>query len=71
MLWGALCAALLMAQPISPQVPQGSDIPKGHTYLPVVIEEDFATIMARDKQAKPEVMQRQRELLEPRYDLSG
>lgn len=44
--------------------------PKGHTYLPVVIDEDFATTMARDKEAKPEVMQRQRELLEARYDLS-
>jgi hypothetical protein len=45
--------------------------PKPQSYLPVVIEEDFGTVMARDKAAKPEVMQRQRTLLEERYDLSN
>ena len=45
--------------------------PKGQTYLPVVIEEDFTAIMARDMQAKPEVMRQQRELIEARYDLSS
>jgi hypothetical protein len=44
---GVFCAAVLMVQPISAQAPQGSDTPKGHTYLPVVIEEDFATRLGR------------------------
>jgi hypothetical protein len=38
-------------------------------YMPV-IEQDFATVRARDQGAKPEVMQRQRTLLTERYDLS-
>jgi hypothetical protein len=40
------------------------------SFLPVVITEDFATIMQRDKAAKSEVMQRQTALLGERYDLS-
>ena len=40
------------------------------TYMPVVIEETFEQIMERDAAAKPAVMERQRELLEQRYDLS-
>jgi cytochrome c peroxidase len=40
------------------------------SFLPVVITEDFATIMQRDKAAKFEVMQRQTALLGERYDLS-
>jgi cytochrome c peroxidase len=35
-----------------------------------VVEQDFATVRARDVAAKPEVMQRQRTLLDARYDLS-
>ncbi|MBI5125307.1 MAG: cytochrome B6 [Planctomycetes bacterium] len=44
---------------------------KGSSYAPVVIKEDFATIMARMKTAKPEVMKRQMDLLNERYDLSN
>jgi cytochrome c peroxidase len=40
------------------------------SYSPVDIKEDFATTMARMKQAKPEVMKRQMDLLNERYDLS-
>jgi len=40
------------------------------SYAPVVIQEDFATTMARMKAAKPEVMKRQMDLLAERYDLS-
>jgi cytochrome c peroxidase len=40
------------------------------SYAPVVIKEDFATIMARMKKDKPKVMARQMELLKKRYDLS-
>jgi cytochrome c peroxidase len=43
--------------------------PTGPIYMPVV-EQDFATVRARDQAAKPEVMQRQRTLLDARYDLS-
>jgi cytochrome c peroxidase len=39
------------------------------SYAPVAVHEDFKTIMARMKAAKPEVMQRQQKLLEERYDL--
>lgn len=40
------------------------------TYLPVVIEQDFQTIMKEDAKQRPKVMKRQRKLLEQRYDLS-
>ncbi|MEK7241925.1 MAG: cytochrome B6 [Planctomycetota bacterium] len=43
---------------------------KGSSYAPVVIKEDFATIMARMKTARPEVMKRHLDLLNERYDLS-
>ncbi|HIJ70737.1 MAG TPA: cytochrome B6 [Planctomycetes bacterium] len=53
----------------------GIDSVKGDTkapssYAPVVIKDTFDDIMARMKAAKPEVMQRQMELLKERYDLS-
>ncbi|HXX33007.1 MAG TPA: cytochrome B6 [Thermodesulfobacteriota bacterium] len=41
------------------------------SYSPVVIKESFETIMARMKAAKLEVMKRQMDLLEERYDLSN
>jgi cytochrome c peroxidase len=41
------------------------------SYSPVVIKESFATIMDRMKAAKPEVMGRQMDLLNERYDLSN
>ena len=44
---------------------------KASSYSPVDIKEDFATIMARMKAAKPEVMKRQMDLLGERYDLSN
>jgi cytochrome c peroxidase len=44
---------------------------KASSYSPVVIREDFATIMARMKAAKPEVMKRHMDLLSERYDLSN
>jgi cytochrome c peroxidase len=40
------------------------------SYAPVDIREDFATTMARMKDAKPEIMKRQMVLLHERYDLS-
>ncbi len=44
---------------------------KKSSYAPVVINEDFASIMERMKAAKPEVMKRQMDLLNERYDLSN
>jgi len=43
---------------------------KETSYAPVVITEEFDSIMARMKAAKPEVVERQMDLLEARYDLS-
>lgn len=40
------------------------------SYAPVVVTEDFQTIVARMEAAKPEIMKRHRALLEERYDLS-
>jgi cytochrome c peroxidase len=44
---------------------------KTSSYAPVDIKESFATIMARMKAAKAEVMKRQMDLLNQRYDLSN
>lgn len=44
---------------------------KPSSYSPVVITEDFATIMSRMKAAKPEVMKKHMDLLSERYDLSN
>jgi cytochrome c peroxidase len=41
------------------------------SYSPVDIKEGFASIMARMKAAKPEIMKRQMDLLDDRYDLSN
>jgi cytochrome c peroxidase len=43
---------------------------KESSYAPVVITEDFDSIVARMKTAKPAVMKRQMDLLKERYDLS-
>lgn len=40
------------------------------TYMPVVVVREFAEVMQEDVAAKPQMMQRQRELLQGRYDLS-
>ena len=66
--FGILLAALLvLVGGVSPQ--QAAQQPS--SYAPVVITEDFATIMARMKAAKAEVMKRQMDLLNERYDLSN
>ena len=43
---------------------------KPSSYSPVVIQEDFASVMSRMSAAKAGIMQRQKALLEERYDLS-
>lgn len=45
--------------------------PKGSSYAPVDIKEDFAATMGRMKKDKPAVMKRQMDLLAERYDLSN
>jgi len=41
------------------------------SYSPVVIQEEFATVMSRMSSAKAGIMRRQQSLLEERYDLSN
>lgn len=41
------------------------------SYAPIAIKESFETVMARMKAAKPDVMKRQMDLLNDRYDLSN
>src|ERR1039457_5719359 len=43
---------------------------KSSSYSPVVIQEDFASVMSRLSAAKPDIMQRQKALQAERYDLS-
>jgi cytochrome c peroxidase len=40
------------------------------SYLPVVVTEDFSTMMKRMKAGKPDILARQKQLLAERYDLS-
>src|SRR4030042_2872000 len=51
--------------------PGGHAAEKVSSYAPVVIKEDFATVMSRMKAEKSKVMARQMELLNKRYDLSN
>jgi cytochrome c peroxidase len=66
-----LAAVLLLGVSVFQRAPAQDAGPKGSSYMPVDIKEDFATILARMKAAKPEVMQRQMDLLTARYDLSN
>ena len=49
-------------------IPEKVD-PVHETYLPVMIEQDFESIMQQDTEQKPQVMEQQKQLLERRYDL--
>jgi len=52
--------------------PRAQEIqPKGSSYAPVDLKEDFAAVMARMKAAKPAVVKRQMDLLHHRYDLAN
>jgi cytochrome c peroxidase len=76
---GVASAALIvlgvgMAQdPKKPEAKKQDTPPKRgeSSFSPVVVTEDFPSIMSRMSKAKPEVMQRQMKLLEERYDLSN
>jgi len=63
--WVLIPAALVLLG-----VSYAQDVEKRSSYAPVDIREDFASILARMKAAKPEVMSRQMDLLAERYDLA-
>ncbi len=66
----SLCAFVLLASSVPAQEPD--PVPKGDdpaTYLPVVLEKDFDQILREDTEARPAILERQRSLLEQRYDL--
>jgi cytochrome c peroxidase len=54
------CGAALLAQDKKPS-----------SYLPVVVPEDFASVMKRMSAAKPGLMKKQAALLEERYDMAN
>ncbi len=58
-----------IAQPPTNDKPDKSPSKQPQTYMPVVAEEDFTTVMEKDASDKAGVMGRQRTLLESRYDL--
>jgi len=64
-----LCLVLFFSAGLHAQLPEGVD-PIHETYLPVVIDKDFKTIMQEDVAAEPAFGKRQTELLQRRYDLS-
>jgi cytochrome c peroxidase len=64
---GMLAASLVSVVAAYSQEPQK----KVSSFAPVAIQEDFATIRARMEAAKPQVMERQENLLKARYDLSN
>ncbi len=69
---GIFCTVFLVmciVYAVNAQVPAQVD-PLVEIYMPVVIDEDFGTIMARDVAARPRIMDRQMTLLKRRYDLS-
>ena len=66
-----LTAVLLICLGVGASADAQESGKKGSSYMPVDIKEDFAAIMARMKGAKPEVMKRQMDFLNERYDLSN
>jgi cytochrome c peroxidase len=65
-LLGTLAMGMIVLGAPSAQEPK-----KGTSYSPVDIKENFASILARMKAAKPEVMKRHLDLLNSRYDLAN
>jgi len=63
--WALIPTALLLLG-----VAYAQEVEKRSSYSPVDIHEEFASILARMKAAKPEVMSRQMALLAERYDLT-
>lgn len=66
--FGSRCAGVLAL--LLPMSLTGAENPPPSSYAPVVAQEDFQTVMKRMSAAKPQVVQRQKDLLSARYDLS-
>ena len=71
----ALPALLFLAPPqeVGGQEPRQGlppEVDTGESYIPVVQERPFQEVFQQDSAMQPEVMQRQQQLLESRYDLS-
>ncbi len=67
---GALFTGGLFGQEPEGEPPKIKDVGVADSFLPVVIDEDFDDVFAKDTAEKEDFMQRQRKLLEERYDLS-
>ena len=71
---GSLARALVLVLALAVLVAAGltkvQGAEKATSYAPVDLKENFESVMARMKAAKPAVMQRQMDLLNQRYDLS-
>jgi cytochrome c peroxidase len=63
--WGVAALGLLSIMPL------GADAQLPSSYAPVVIKEDFQTIVKRMEADKPTVLKRHQDLLNQRYDLSN
>ena len=64
--WMIVCSLFMASVPA-----YAESTMKPQSYLPVVITEPFDTIMTRMTAAKPEIMKRQLDLLNTRYDLKN
>jgi len=64
--WGAIFSLTIVGVTLLAQDAN----PPPTSYSPVVIKEDFNTVMNRMKSEKPKIMSKQKSLLEERYDLS-
>jgi cytochrome c peroxidase len=70
--WSSTLARILLAALIAGTGAYAQETGKtSSSYAPVVIREDFATILSRMKAAKGDVMKRQTDLLNERYDLAN
>src|ERR671914_460703 len=65
-----IAASIASVAAQGPQQRQGRQQKRDSSFSPVVITEPFAATMARMKRAEAEVVRRQMQLLNERYDLS-
>lgn len=65
---GLACITVLIIATVLTHAKASMDAPS--SYAPVVITEDFESVMNRMAAAKPEIMKRQMDLLDERYDLA-
>lgn len=68
--WGMGITMLVMTFIVMGLAYAQDPVKRATSYSPVDIREDFALIMIRMKAARPEIMKRQMDLLNGRYDLS-